>query len=275
MTQTGRQNAQPSCRRGGPYVDRSEVRCRQPAPAWGTWRRKPASLQRYGTPARPPRCRCHGGASNLEGLSRDRGAGLPGGAACGGLDRRPRSIPHPQSRDRAPGASGLRRRGNRKRGGAGGSGQGIRDRQRALGGAGAGGDRRRGAGERQNASSRGVRAVRRGRHALPRPALLPDPGGSECRDGVRSDPRRACQGQGGGGGADGSVPAGAQRADPSQRRGADRAYARVRARGAGCGEGVRRRRGAGDRQGDDRPRRAHHQDQAGQVRSVEVRGPLR
>ena len=138
----------------------------------------------------------HGTPRDLERPSRDRAARLPGRAARRRLDLRARRLPHRQPQDRPSRPPRLRRCRDRRAGRARRPGEGLRDRPRQDDRARGGGAGRGGARERQDAARRGLHPLRRGRHALLRPPLLPDPGRRGGRDRLRGDPRRAREAQG-------------------------------------------------------------------------------
>ena len=175
----------------------------------------------------------NGSARDLEGPSRDRGAGLPGGAARRGLDRRAGLVPHPQPPHRPSGAPRLSstprpakpvEREDQVKGYETDGGK--------HGDARAGGDRRR----------RCPRATRRcsveafipcaeiDTLYFDRPYYLtPAERGAETAFAVIRD--GLAQAQGGGAGAHRAVPPGAHPAGPRAGRRACRQHARVRPRG--------------------------------------------
>ena len=116
---------------------------------------------------------------------------------------------------------------------------------------------------------------RRDRRRLFRPALFPGPLRPERRRGVRADPRGIARLAHSGDRPGGAVPARAHAADPAARRGPRRDVAQLRLRGPLGHRGVRRRAGDRDQGRDAGARGAHHQDEAGRIRSGEVPRPLR
>ena len=134
-------------------------------------------------------------------------------------------------------------------------GQGLRDRPRQDDRGRGRGARRGGPRERQDAPRRGLHPLRRGRHALLRPALLPDAGRRGGRDRLRGDPRRAREAEGRGDRPHRPLPPPAPGADPRAGRRHGRQHAGVRPRGPRRRQGLPRHPRAEDRQGDARPRR--------------------